>query len=215
MTWKFTLHLILLATSVFVLSAVADNAHAQYQSLWERRAPALTDQFSDVKARRPGDLLVVLINERSDVENRDRRLMQKQTAANADFSANYGASGDIGAAAGGVSLDHDSTSQRDFNGNTQFTSEREFLDRFTVTVIDETPNGNLLIKGTRQVSLEGDRKNLVLTGMVRSVDIFFDNTISSRQVYDLDIRYEADQGSERSFVNQGWLARKLNRWWPY
>jgi flagellar L-ring protein precursor FlgH len=200
---------------LLIITLLSCPVVAQQPSLWQRRNKRLVNQFSDVKAHQTGDLLVVLINERSDVENRDRRLMLKQTAADAEFGANYGASSDTGSVAGGLTFDHESSSNRNFNGNTQYLSEREFSDRFTVMVIDETPNGNLIVQGRRRVGLEGDRKTLVLTGVVRAVDIFADNSISSRKVYNLDIRYEADQGSERFYINQGWLARKFNRWWPY
>ena len=67
------------------------------------------------------------------------------------------------------------------------------------------------------VSMEGDGRELVLTGMVRAVDISGLNQISSKDIADLEIRYETDpnEGTEKHFFNQGWLGRKFNRWWPY
>jgi flagellar L-ring protein precursor FlgH len=82
-------------------------------------------------------------------------------------------------------------------------------------VVDTLPNGNLVISGERSVGLEGDNRKLVLSGVVRSVDVSRDNVVSSQMVSNLKIRYEADQGAEKSFINQGWLGRKLNRLWPH
>lgn len=193
------------------------SVDAQQPSLWQRRDSRMVNLVSDVKARQIGDLLFVTINEQSDVENRDQRLMTKQNSSSSEANGNYGFSGDLGGAAAGLNFDQDSAASRNFNGNTQFRSAREFIDRFTVTVVDVLPNGNLLISGARNVSLEGDNRKLILTGLVRSTDINIDNSVSSRMVSNLVIEYESDQhqSPEGKFINQGWLGRKLNKWWPH
>ena len=193
------------------------RANAQEPSLWQRRDTRMVNLVSDVKARRTGDLLFVLINEQSDVENRDQRLMTKLNSSSSEANGNYGLTGDLGSAAGGLGFDQDTAASRNFNGNAQFRSEREFIDRFTVTVMDVLPNGNLLISGARNVSLEGDNRKLILTGMVRSTDVNIDNTVSSTSISNLVIEYESDphESAEGKFINQGWLGKKLNKWWPH
>jgi flagellar L-ring protein precursor FlgH len=139
--------------------------------------------------------------------------MRKDNSSGAEFSGSYGGSG----ASGSLNADYDSASERSSNGETQYRSEREFLDKFTVMVIDTLPNGNLMVGGTRNVGLEGDYRKLVLTGIVRRADVQPDNTISSRLVYNLSLRYETveGQGAERKFINQGWLGKKINKIWPF
>lgn len=215
MTRKSLIHYLFIAAGIGVTFATGQTVAGQQSSLWQRRDPALANQFADVKAHRPGDLLVVVINERSDVENRDQRLMQKANSSSSDASFNYNVTGDLGGGSGGIGYDQDSAAARDFQGNSQFRSEREFLDRFTVKIIDTTPNGNLLISGTRHVSLEGDQRTLVLTGIVRAVDVLANNSVSSQRVANLDIRYASDYGAEQHFINQGWLSKKFNKWWPF
>jgi flagellar L-ring protein precursor FlgH len=177
----------------------------------------MANMFSDVKAREPGDLLFVTINEQSDVENKDQRLLRKQNLSASGANGTYGLGGGLGAATGNLNFDQDSSANRQFNGDTQFKSEREFTDRFTVQVIDRMPNGNLLIAGRRNVSLEGDNRMLVLTGVVRDVDVSATNIVSSTLVSNLSIRYESNggNGAEPKFINQGWLGKKLNRLWPH
>ena len=200
-----------------VMSCWTENLAAQSSSLWQRRDPNFSNQFADIKAHRPGDLLIVRINERSDVQNKDQRLMQKQNSSASDGSASAGATGALGDVTGGLNFEQDSSAARAFNGNAQFRSERAFIDQFTVMVIDTTPNGSLLISGTRHVALEGDQRTLVLTGIVRATDVMPDNTIPSAKVANLDIRYETtgQEGAEEKFINQGWLGKKLNRIWPH
>jgi flagellar L-ring protein precursor FlgH len=198
-------------------SSVVSVAVAQNPSLWQRRDQNMENLFADVKARRPGDLLFVSINEQSDVDNRDQRLLNKQNSSSSDASGTYGVGGGLGTGVGNLNFDQESAANRSFNGNTQFRSERGFSDHFTVEVVDVLPNGNLLITGKRNVSLEGDSRVLVLTGMVRGPDVSPNNLISSRLVANLSIRYEADGqvGPEQKFINQGWLGKKFNRIWPH
>ena len=196
---------------------LANDASAQQSLLWLRRDPAMTNTFADVKARRAGDLLVVTIDERSAVANKDLRTLAKESSSSSDASGNFGTTGDFGTSAGGVSVGEETSAERDFKANTKYDSARRYEDQFTVTVIDTNPNGNLLISGTRHVGIEGDRRTLVLTGIVRASDILPDNSISSQKVANLDIRYATSRpiGAERAFINQGWLGKKLNRLWPY
>lgn len=190
------------------------DAAAQSPSIFQRSDPRMLNLAADVKAKRPGDLLFITIQERSDVANTDQRLLRKQNNATSSGEGDYTLGG---GAAGSLGFSQDSAANRQFNGDAQFRSERGFTDRFTVTVVDNLPNGNLLISGSRDIALEGDSRRLILTGVVRAVDVTAMNTISSGMVSDLSIRYEShgQQGAEQNFVNQGWLAKKVNRWWPY
>lgn len=213
---KISIRLLTVLLAAWMLLPASD-VNAQQPSIWQRRDSRMVNLVSDAKARQVGDLLFVTINEQSDVENRDQRLMTKANSSTSEASGAYGAQGGIGTASGGLSFDQDSAASRNFTGNTQFRSEREFIDRFTVTVMDVLPNGNLLVSGARNVSLEGDNRKLILTGMVRSTDVSIDNVVSSRMVSNLVIEYESDQkeSPEGKFLNQGWLGKKLNKWWPH
>lgn len=199
------------------LFGLPDSADAQRTSLWQQRDPSMVNMIADVKARGAGDLLYVTIDEQSDVENKDQRTMRKQNSSTSEGTGSYGAGGGLGTAAGNLSFDQETAANRLFNGNTQFKSERGFSDRFAVQVIDQLPNGNLVISGKRNMALEGDNRTLVLSGVIRSADVLPDNTISSRMVSGLNIRYESSQvgGPESRFLNQGWLGKKLNRLWPH
>ena len=195
----------------------APIASAQNPSLWQRRDDRMGNLYADVKARRPGDLLFVTINEQSDVDNSDQRLLNKSNSSSSEADGSYSVSGGLGSGVGGLGFDQDSAATRVFNGNTQFKSEREFIDHFTVEVIDALPNGNLLISGKRNVTLEGDSRVLVLSGVVRSTDVSPNNVIASSLISNLSIRYEShgQRGPEPKFINQGWLGKKFNRIWPH
>jgi len=180
------------------------------QSIWDKRTPLMESLYHDMKARRVGDLLTILINEGTEVANQDRRALSKKTDSEAGSDFSYGGSG----AAGSFTAGLDGNSARNFNGSASFSSAREFSDRFSVVVLDVLPNGNMLVAGKRTVVVEGDKKQLTLTGTIRPWDIRSDNSVFSQQVAEMKIQLEGE-GVEESTINQGWLNRKLNRLWPF
>ncbi len=189
---------------------------ASAQSLWQNRADKWANPVGDFRALRPGDLLVITIRENTDVQNRDQRQMNKATQQSSKAGGGFSLSGLFGTSKGEADADQSSSATRKFNGQSQNDIERVFTDKFTVTVLDVMPNGNLLVAGKRQLSVEGDAREIVLTGQVRPVDVKPDNSVASNFVADLKLQYESnDVGSESAFVNQGWLGRKMNKWLPF
>jgi len=170
--------------------------------------------FFDTQARNVGDLLTIVVNEDTAVDNKDERSMNKATKANSNLNLSLAASGILGSSSGTLKGDDSAQSGREFDGDASFSSEREFSDRLTVAVIDKLPNGNLVVGGRRRVIVEEDTRTLVVSGVVRSRDISADNTIPSRYVSQFEMYYEG-KGTESKFVNQGWLGRAANWLWPF
>ena len=204
--------LLLVMTTLALLQCQMGTARGQ--GLFERRSPNQIDQYRNYAARNIGDVLTILINESTDVENRDERSLDKTGSSSFDGSLNYGVGGGLGTAIGNASLGDATSSAREFTGDTEFRSERQFADRFTVSVVDVLPNGNLVVLGIRSITVQGDTRELQLSGIVRPLDVLGGNLVSSRLVANLKIMLEA-RGAEESFNSQGWLSRKVNRFWPF
>lgn len=186
----------------------------QAQSLFERRSPLQIDQHRSITATRKGDLLTVLINEATDVESVDNRSLDKSGSSSVGGDLSYGLGGGLGGAEGTGTLSQSSSSARNFSGDSEFRSERQFTDRFTVQVIDVLPNGNLVVAGKRNMAVHGDTRKLTLTGVVRTFDLLPGNTVPSNLVANLNISLEG-KGPEQKFVKQGWFSRKINKLWPF
>ncbi|MCE2792306.1 MAG: flagellar basal body L-ring protein FlgH [Blastopirellula sp.] len=192
----------------------ATTATLSAQSIYDNARPRYNNLFRDLRSFTTGDLLVVTIDQSTDVQNRDQRNLNKDASASKSLGLGFGLGGVFGTDEGSVEAEGSTDSTRTFNGNTQHRSERDFIDRFTVTIVDRLPNDNLLIAGKRKVTIDGDTRTLILTGVVRAIDITTNNTVSSRLVSQLELSYEND-GVESKFLNQGWLGKKFNRWWPF
>ncbi|MCD0459449.1 flagellar basal body L-ring protein FlgH [Roseiconus lacunae] len=199
-------------TSMLMIFVSADTATAQ--SLFERRSANQIDQYRDYVARNRGDTLTVTVAESTDVENRDERTMEKEGGSSSAQGFDYAFGGDIGSSTGDAYFGTTASNDRDFSGDAEFRSARAINDRFSVTVVDVLPNGNLVIEGFRSISVQNDIRRLRLTGVVRQYDILPGNMVPSNMVADLRLTLDAE-GAEQAFTNQGWLSSRFNRWWPF
>ena len=202
------------AIVIFVAGGTCESPNARADSLWKKRDPQRAYLFYDSRARNVGDLLTMIISEASEVDNSEDRSMNKNSSngASADYSASSG--GGLTSQAATASLDFASSAKRVFSGKANYRDSREYTDHITVTVVDVLPNGNLVISGRRCLSIAGEQRTLVISGVVRPIDIGPDNKISSRYVADLKTVYEGE-GTSKKFTRQGWLGRAANKVWPF
>jgi flagellar L-ring protein precursor FlgH len=108
----------------------------------------------------------------------------------------------------------DLNASRSFTGTSAYNINQTFTDTVTCTVVAVQPNGNLVIEGFRQRVVTREVRTLRLCGVIRPMDILYDNTIPSTFVGNLQIEY-LGRGVETRWTNQGWLGRIMNRVWPF
>lgn len=204
----------LLCCLAAVCGLAASGTEAEAQSIYDNGRTRYNNLFRDLRSYRTGDLLVVTIDQSTDVQNRDSRNLNKDSNSANSLGLDFGLGGILGSDEGSLKAEENASSKRGFNGGSQLRSERGFIDRFTVTIVERLPNDNLLIAGRRKVTIDGDTRTLILTGVVRSIDVAANNTISSRLVSQLELSYE-NEGVESKFLNQGWMGKKANKWWPF
>ena len=80
----------------------------------------------------------------------------------------------------------------------------------TARVTQVLPNGDLVLEGIREVDINGDRRFIVLSGIVRPYDISPGNIVSSAAVGQMQIRYFG-RGLIRDNLKPGWLVRFINK----
>jgi flagellar L-ring protein precursor FlgH len=205
---------IFLATLVFG-TVVLQEAQTRADSIWERRDHRAAYLFEDNRARRVGDLLTVQVNEISNVNEQDKRDMDKATSFTNVLGYKGSSSAGSGVSrAGQLDFNINGSTDRTFKGQAQYQSNRVFTDNITVTVIDVQPNGNLVVEGYRRRMVSGELRTLKITGIVRPVDIGGGNIVQSQYVANFRISY-LGKGPETSFANQGYFGKALNLLWPF
>lgn len=209
----------LLAGALLVL---ASNAHAD--SLWQRGKANPVSLVSDNRARRIGDIVTIVIDEKQKVKNGENMKTQKTSSADGSLvftpaeklvhEANQLEGIDDAENPLDSLLPISLTSNRDFEGKADFNKEGSFTTRITSVVIDVQPNGNLVVEGKRRVVIDGEEKWMTITGLVRSFDVSSDNNVASALVANAQVQYSSD-GPLAKNTSRGWLDRFIDFIWPF
>lgn len=160
--------------------------------------------FQDRRAYRVGDILTVLLDEK--------------TESDKSASTNYGknSSFNVGAPTfGGTTYDKISASgnaDRDFDGSAKSKQGNSLSGYITVTVYQVLPNGVLRVRGEKWLKLNQGDEFIRLSGNVRVDDIEADNTLSSQRIADARITY-AGRGAFADTNTAGWLTQLFNSPW--
>lgn len=82
------------------------------------------------------------------------------------------------------------------------------------TVVDVQANGNLVIRGEKQLSLSEGGEVIQVAGIIRPEDVSAINTVQSRRLANAQIAYRA-VGDHANATRAGWGTSALFRWWPF
>ncbi len=196
------------------LMVLVGHSSVSAESLWQNRTPERAYLFYDSKARNVGDSVTVMISQTTDVANSEARGMKKATGAKGALDISGSSSGGFGTQGAEAAAALNSTSERKFDGAATYATAQNFTDAMTCTVMDVLPNGNMVISGERRVRVAGEEKTLVVSGIIRGLDLGPDNRISSQYISQFHMEYQS-AGPSQKFTRQGWLGRAVNAVWPW
>ncbi len=187
----------------------------QAGSIWSQRDRNMRDLYADDVARQIGDVLTIKISEDSKIDNKAKRDLKKETDRSTTFDGNLGIKtnkSNLIPRMPGFTMSADSSNE--LKGKADYKDERKFVDSITVVVEDILPNGNLVVMGTRNRNISGDKQIIKVSGIVRPSDIAFDNTVKSEQVANFCIITTLGGVSE-PYNRPGWLGRIFDIIWPF
>ena len=160
---------------------------------------SFTSLAGDRRARRVGDLVTILLSERT----------QARKSATSDASRDSKTAISLpdvppfnmlpaGLTSGG--------SKQAFKGSGTAAQDNQLSGEITVTVARVLPGGILMVAGEKRLTLNRGEEQIQLTGLVRIDDLGPDNSVRSTRVADARIRYSGT-GQIADQSRQGWLAR--------
>jgi flagellar L-ring protein precursor FlgH len=98
----------------------------------------------------------------------------------------------------------DFSNSRDLKGQGETTRAMDLTTTISARVVATTPNGLLILEGTKTTMVNSERQVVVLRGLARPVDITPANTIRSDQISDLTLQVNGrgvvDDAIKRPFV---------------
>lgn len=83
-----------------------------------------------------------------------------------------------------------------------------------VTVVEVLANGNLMVRGEKQLALTEGAEVIQVSGIIRPEDISATNTIQSRRLANAQIAYRGT-GDMASASRPGWGTNLLMKVWPF
>lgn len=178
--------------------------------------------FEDIKARRVGDTITVVLQERTQASKDAKTDTSKAndiTIANPKIlgsSPQFNVPGIVPLASNrGNSLETGMSSSQDFTGEGSSSQGNSLTGNITVTIAEVLPNGNMVVRGEKWLTLNQGDEYIQISGIVRPFDIKTDNTILSSQVADARITYSGE-GMVADSNKMGWLSRFFaSAIWPF
>lgn len=170
--------------------------------------------FEDKRARHIGDTLVINIEEKT---TGNRKTSSASSSAN-NLNANIPpvTSGPLAPLLKAFPLSSSSSNKSALSG--AGAASQDLTGTIAVTVIEVLANGNLLVSGEEQVSLNQSDEYIRFSGVVNPTNISGANTVSSTLVADAHIEYK-NAGAMNEVINDakslGFLGRFFQTVLPF
>jgi flagellar L-ring protein FlgH len=102
-----------------------------------------------------------------------------------------------------------------FDGAGNSAQSNSLTGFITATVAKVLPNGNLYVKGEKKIWINQGQENVMLSGVIRAIDVAPDNSVPSSRVANARITY-GGKGAIADANAAGWLSRFFNSpWTPF
>lgn len=187
-------------------SPIPVNDGAIYKAGFERSL------FVDPTARRVGDVLTIVLQEQTNASKKSSTSTKKDSEIDLEAPTVFGAPVIYN---GNEILSASVSAGRSFDGEGDSSQSNSLTGNITVTVAEIYPNGNLLVRGEKLLTLNQGSEHVRISGVIRQVDIRPNNTVYSSQVADARIIY-GGQGVLAEVNAKGWMQRVFDGpWWPF
>lgn len=166
--------------------------------------------YTDRKALNVGDIITVTLAERTVSSKSSGVSVEKESEL--DFTAGplLGTTPSFR----GSTLETNLEQNRAFNGDAGADQSNSLQGNITVTVAEVLPNGALVVRGEKWITINRGDEFIRISGIVRPDDVSPDNTVLSTRLADAQISYSGT-GTLAESQTMGWLSRFFNSgYWP-
>lgn len=185
--------------------------------------------FEDIKARKVGDTLTIVLVESTDASKKNRTSTSKENEVNLANPTLFGSEvqfdidgSTLNRIRGGFpvqsrtdnTLEIGLNSSSIFDGSGSSQQSNSLKGSVTVTVSRVLTNGNLVVRGEKIITLNQSNEYVRIKGIVRPSDIDANNSVPSTKVAHAQITY-GGTGVLADASKHGWLSRALLKAWPF
>ncbi len=152
-------------------------------SLWTPTS-LFSDLTSDLRARRVGDIVTILVQEKASAVSTGTLKTQRNSSLQSSIAAAGGITRALGPLANLAQLGTNST----LDGQGATTRDTTLTATISAVVTQVLPNGSLVVQGTKNVKINSENQVLELRGIVRPVDLSTTNIVSSDRIAQMDLQ---------------------------
>jgi len=165
--------------------------------------------FGRKKDYRVGDIITVILNEQTQANRVNNTSASRETAN--DVAAGLVPKVVGGSLVNGLKLDGSAISSEATGSAAQRAS---LSGSVAATVTQVLANGNLVVRGEKQLDLSEGGEVIRVAGIVRSDDVAPDGTVFSRRLANAQISYTGS-GDLANANKVPWGTGAMFRWWPF
>ncbi|WP_101759945.1 flagellar basal body L-ring protein FlgH [Oceanicoccus sp. KOV_DT_Chl] len=167
--------------------------------------------FEDRRATRVGDVISVILSERTQSSKTADTEITKENSISIDAGTIMGVTPSMGNYNLATAVEQD----RELTGEAASDQSNSLNGSIAVTVAEILPNGLMMVRGEKWMTLNRGEEFIRISGLVRPEDIQPDNTILSTRLADARITYSGT-GELADSNKQGWASRFFNsEYWPF
>lgn len=183
-------------------------------SLWPGEQHSL---YADHKARTIGDVVTITISEKASASKQASTSTDRTSSMTAGIPHLFGFENSTWLANNpNIDLANlvEANFANSFEGAGTTVRKEDLIASLTAQVVDVYGNGNLKIRGGKEVQVNNEVQVIYMTGIIRPVDILSNNTVDSKHVLNAKISYTG-KGAISDKQKPGWLLRTLDNVWPF
>ncbi|MDO6564519.1 flagellar basal body L-ring protein FlgH [Amphritea sp. 1_MG-2023] len=168
--------------------------------------------YGDGRAHRVGDIITVVLEESTSSSKSNKTSIDKTSSQTIAAPTIFGQQASVM----GRPLNYDSgDSDTEFDGEGSSDMSNSLDGDITVTVHEVLPNGLMIVKGEKWLTLNQGDEYIRVSGMIRPQDISSSNTVNSTQLADARITYSGS-GALNDSNSMGWLSKFfIGPLWPF
>lgn len=158
-----------------------------------------------------GDVITVLLNESTQAARTQNANISRESSNDVVPKGlqNYGAG--LGGFMNGINMMGGKINNK---GTGAADQQASLSGSVAVSVVEVMPNGNLILRGEKQLALTEGSEVIQVAGIIRPEDVAPNNTVQSRRLANAQIAYRGT-GDLANATRAGWGTSALMKLWPF
>jgi len=167
--------------------------------------------FGKSRSFQVGDVITVLLNESSQATRTQNGAVSRESSNDALAGLQQYGPAHVGSFMKGINVLGGKVSNK---GNGAADQQASLTGSVAVAVVEVMPNGNLVLRGEKQLALTEGTEIIQVAGIIRPDDVSPSNTVQSKRLANAQIAYRGT-GDLANATRAGWGTSAVLKLWPF